>query len=427
MKKVFLPILIVLLLLLTACSGRGEAPEDYIGIEAAKQAALTDAGLPANTPADFSSAGLDRADGQDFYAVEFTANGASYQYQIHPVTGEVLRANSQGPRLIGEEAACQIALQHAGLTADQVTFLPTEQEIEDGRQIYDVEFYTADYKEYDYDIDALTGEIVSFDQEAEHPLPASGTAPDAGELVSMEEAKTAALQRAGLSEQDAVFTQAELKQEYSQTIYDLEFRTADGAEYDCDIAACTGWIIKFECDLEHTALPFDTTGAVISGEEIPAALEKCEAIALSHAGLTRDQVNFRGMEHSTLDWDDGRQICEVRFDVNNHEISYCYEIDAQTGAIVKYRVTTLPLSDTPPSSDASGASAAGPVTADEAKAIALGKVPGAAAANITDFEGDYDDGHMKFEIEIKYNGMEYEFEIDSTNGAILKMESEPID
>ena len=176
MRKSFF--ILLSLLLLTSCAQQPKAPEDYIGIEAAKAAALADAALPPDTPADFSTAGLDQANGEDFYAVNFTAEGASYQYEIHPVTGAVIRANSQGPRLIGDEAAQEIALQHAGLTADQVTVLPIEQDIENGRQVYDVEFYTADHKEYDYNIDAITGEVVSYDSDIERPLPTDNPPPE---------------------------------------------------------------------------------------------------------------------------------------------------------------------------------------------------------------------------------------------------------
>ena len=331
MKKSTLFSLFVLLFLLTACSPQPAEPEDYIGIEAAKAAALTDAGLPAGAAADFSAAGLDREDGQEFYAVDFTIDGASYQYQIHPVTGQVLRSSSQGPRLIGEEAAREIALQHAGLTAEQVTFLPTDLEIEDGRQVYDVEFYTAGYTEYDYEIDAVTGEVVSLDYDTEHSLPSSGTVPGAGENLSLEEAKAAALTRAGLAGEDVTFTEVELDREDGRDLYQFAFRTADGTEYECDVVALTGEVVEFECDREHAIGPTDPSRPLISHEE--------------------------------------------------------------------------------------------------AKAIALNQVPGATAAHITDFQGDYDgdDGRLEYEVEIRYSGMEYEIEIDSASGAILKYEAEPID
>ena len=164
MKKAFLPILLMILLLLAACSPRAEEQGDYIGIEAAKAAALTDAGLPADAPADFSAAGLDREDGEEFYAVNFTVGGASYQYQIHPVTGKVLRANSQGPRLIGEEAAKSAALTHAGVSADGAGCIRCELDEDDGLWIYEVEFQAGGL-EYEYEISASDGTVLKAEQD----------------------------------------------------------------------------------------------------------------------------------------------------------------------------------------------------------------------------------------------------------------------
>ena len=52
------------------------------------------------------------------------------------------------------ERAKEIALAHVGLSASQVTFIRAHQDWDDGRLVYDVEFYTADYSEYDYEISA---------------------------------------------------------------------------------------------------------------------------------------------------------------------------------------------------------------------------------------------------------------------------------
>ena len=62
------------------------------------------------------------------------------------------------------EQAEAIALEHAGLTADQVTGLRTGYEIDDGIPEYDVEFRVG-RTEYDYTIHAETGEILSFDMD----------------------------------------------------------------------------------------------------------------------------------------------------------------------------------------------------------------------------------------------------------------------
>ena len=62
------------------------------------------------------------------------------------------------------EVAQDIALKHAGFTADQVTHLYAEYEIEHGVPRYDVEFYEGHW-EYDYEIHAGTGEILSFEKD----------------------------------------------------------------------------------------------------------------------------------------------------------------------------------------------------------------------------------------------------------------------
>lgn len=65
---------------------------------------------------------------------------------------------------ITKEEAEAIALAHAGFTADQVTRLRTEYEIDDGVPRYEVQF-RQDRWEYDYEIDANTGAILSYDRD----------------------------------------------------------------------------------------------------------------------------------------------------------------------------------------------------------------------------------------------------------------------
>lgn len=62
---------------------------------------------------------------------------------------------------IGKEKAKSIALSHAGLTEADVTRLKVELDTERGRRVYEVDFYSG-RTEYDYDIDAATGEILKY-------------------------------------------------------------------------------------------------------------------------------------------------------------------------------------------------------------------------------------------------------------------------
>lgn len=65
---------------------------------------------------------------------------------------------------ITREQAQTIALEHAGFTADQVTGLWTEYEIDDGVARYEVKFRQGQW-EYDYEINAGTGAILSYDRD----------------------------------------------------------------------------------------------------------------------------------------------------------------------------------------------------------------------------------------------------------------------
>ena len=65
---------------------------------------------------------------------------------------------------ISVEEAKQIVLSHAGLTSNQVTFKRTELDFDYGIQKYEVEFYYNN-REYNYEIDANTGDILAYEQD----------------------------------------------------------------------------------------------------------------------------------------------------------------------------------------------------------------------------------------------------------------------
>ena len=60
----------------------------------------------------------------------------------------------------------------------------------------------------------------------------------------------------------------------------------------------------------------------------------------------------------------------------------------------------------------------------KAKSIALKKVPGAAETDIISFERDVEGGHIEYDGEIYYNGIEYEFEISAADGSVLSWEAD---
>lgn len=68
----------------------------------------------------------------------------------------------QGTDDIGKEKAKEIALQHAGVSADQVIWEEVERDYDDGRLEYQIEFRVGN-KEYEYEVDAKTGNIFERD------------------------------------------------------------------------------------------------------------------------------------------------------------------------------------------------------------------------------------------------------------------------
>ena len=63
-----------------------------------------------------------------------------------------------------EDQAVQIALDHSGFTADQISRLRVEHEIDDRIPQYDIEFHQGDW-EYEFEIHGQTGQILSFDKD----------------------------------------------------------------------------------------------------------------------------------------------------------------------------------------------------------------------------------------------------------------------
>ena len=214
------------------------------------------------------------------------------------------------------EQAKDIALEHAGLTADRVTFTETKLDYEHGRRVYEIEFYYGQ-SEYDYEIDAENGSIIGFDYDIDNFTP-----PQSEVTVTIEAAKSTALKHAGLSESQVTFTKSRLDRDDGQQIYEIEFYSSN-AEYDYDIDAATGKIVGYEKK---------NIGGISNGGNLITA-DEAKNIALGHAGLSAAEVVFT---KSKLDRDDGRQIYEIEFRIGRTE--YEYEIDAATGSIIEFDI-----------------------------------------------------------------------------------------
>ena len=222
---------------------------------------------------------------------------------------------------IGEAKAKEIALNHAGLTAGQVTFLQLKLDWENGRQVYEVEFYSSN-KEYDYEIDASTGSIVGYDYDIEnYTIPSTGASTTTG-LIGEAKAKEIALNHAGLTSSQVSFVQTKLDWENGRQVYEVEFYSGN-KEYDYEIDASTGSIRGYDYDIENYTIP--STGASQSGNYI--SREKAQQLAQAKApNATLIKLEF--------DFDDGRAIYEG--ELRDGRMEYDFEIDASTGSFIKW-------------------------------------------------------------------------------------------
>ena len=147
---------------------------------------------------------------------------------------------------IGLEKAKSIALADAGLSASQVTFTKARQDWDDGRMVYDVEFYTSTAK-YDYEIAASNGAILQKDQEQfVTSTPATGTTNN-GSYIGVEKAKSIALSNAGLSASQVTFVKAQQDWDDGRMEYEIEFYYG-GLKYEYTILATTGTILEKDVD-----------------------------------------------------------------------------------------------------------------------------------------------------------------------------------
>lgn len=171
----------------------------YIGADAAADAALEHSKI-AEKDADFSSVLLMEQNGMMLYEVVFTAGDYRYEYYIDSLSGRVeswkktdltkteetlaasaidepavstapgvgtdseTSAQTTGTVLLGEDEAKKLAMAHANITEKDISTISCKIELQGLNLIYEVDMKTQ-LMEYDYEIDAITGDIVGFDVE----------------------------------------------------------------------------------------------------------------------------------------------------------------------------------------------------------------------------------------------------------------------
>ena len=467
------------LMLAAALAGCGNAPDVdqavKISMEQAQTAALNAANIDA-ADADISSATLSEVAGVTCYKVEFTSGDHTYAYSINAENGEVMEASYRDKNAaladstqpdttasgatttqvqttpstnastgtVDEAKAQEIALAHAGVKAADATITKSKLDYDDGRQVYEIEWY-ANGAKYDYEIAVATGEIVNSGYEAKtvvgtgnNAAPADSTQPDTtasgatttpvqttpstnASTGTVDEAKAQeiALAHAGVKAADATVTKSKLDYDDGRQVYEIEFVVSSGTgytEYDYEIDAATGKIVSYDYDAESYTPSQSTNTNANANVKISEATAKQTALARVSGATEKDIYEWK------LDYDDGRPEYEGKIIYGGTE--YEITIDAATGKIVSYDYDAE--SYTPSQSTNTNANANVKISEATAKQTALARVSGATEKDIYEWKLDYDDGRPEYEGKIIYGGTEYEFTIDATSGAIIEWDMESI-
>lgn len=270
--------------LLAGCSQNTQTEAEYIGIQAAQEAAVADAGV-AFDQADFQVAGLDQRDGTFYYQVNFEADGIQYEYAIDALTGVVIEENtitsqtaqadvqpaassqaaqgdetapaetvqtSQGDEtppaqssegVLDQTEVLEIALSDAGMTQDEIRRLEVERDYDDRRMVYEIGFYGPDGQEYDYKIDAVTGEIISYDYDDNQRNYRESLESQA--MISEDQAKEQVISRVPGASAEDIFLR--LEEDDGRMEYEGKL-VYDGMEYEFKIDAYSGDVREWEAD-----------------------------------------------------------------------------------------------------------------------------------------------------------------------------------
>jgi len=199
-------------------------------------------------------------------------------------------------------------------------------------------------------------------------------------------------------------------------LYEVEF-TVGGYEYDYDIDAKTGAVLKSEKEPVEDPIP--------AGPNTPPDGKIGETLAvqtaLTHAGLTENQITGLKVK---FDSDDGKAHYDVSFHAGGYE--YEYEIGAYNPTVLKFekerdddRKETV---DTPVSGEQTL------IGKDAATIVAL-KHANLTKDQVKDLEVELDEenGAKRYEVSFQSGGWEYDYEIDALTGAVVYSEKDTDD
>lgn len=421
-----------------------EPPADVIGELTATDYAL--ALVPGAGEEDVREVRLEQEDGQWVYEVEIVYGGFTYECEMMAADGTVLEWGFEhnGPLTpaegdVGLGEATRIALDRVpGASEQNITYLRPA--TEDGVAIYEGEILHGG-RRYTFEIQAATGEFTEWgyepypDAPGPSPVPMPTMPPEPGPSAEPSELPYLAIADYAVSYVPGS-TQSDIQSirtvhKYGRLVCEVEM-TYLGTEHEFIMDAYTGELLSW--DWETPAVPGPAGVDIgrdaarrIALEQVPGAPES------SIVGCNRDMK-------------DGVPIYEVELRYDGYKFEF--DIVSGTGVICQYSRELLiwgsglnpapeatPTMTGRPTETAAPTAVPGPTASvaptpapsagmdrETAQQLVLSRVPGATMADFVEFKLDRENGRLIYECELRYDGVEYEIELDAATGAVLKWE-----
>ena len=234
---------------------------------------------------------------------------------VQEVNTQVQAANATGEKQsrLSEEDVATIAKEVLDGTVDDI-----ELEWEDGRLVYEVELkFTGE--DYDFDIDAHTGEIINIDGNLLKT-------PIAEEVdITIQQAQQLALDHLGTGK----IKDIELEKINGRYIYELEVKIS-GEDGDVFVDATNGDILYVEDDLREVLAKVAEKG---NGEKQPKEQVKEQITAQQAIEIALNQVGGGTVDDVDLEKENGRFIYEIEIEQENDK-DVDVKVDAHTGEIL---------------------------------------------------------------------------------------------
>lgn len=287
---------------------------------------------------------------------------------------------------ITKDEAIQIALDKI---AGPAKLVEIELDNENGQVHYEIAMVDENL-EYELDIDAVKGKVLKFQKEIKTKLSDQAS-------LSEEEAIKFALEKIG---SQANVKKVDLDQDDGVVYYDIDLFD-DNHEYEIEIHASTGQVLKFEQDSKEEQS--SQANNLISPEAaIDAALKEIGKKA--------------SLSEIELDSDDDLSYHEIK--LFDETFEYDIEIHASSGKLLIFEKDLRANTKI----DNQEVLSEKYIRDHEAMQIALDKIGG--NARVLEIELEKDDNPPKYQLELSDGTYEYEVEIHAVSGVIIDFEKE---